>query len=255
MEEIKINDIANDLLIINKKTIEKLFELENCVDCVSLYIFLYKTSKWQKTNIIKANDTYICKCLKWGKNKVTNVKRILKQNGLIKIIQKRKDGKVEGWYIELHYLVNTNVETEIQVQESNNLSEQELETATSCSQDTNAYITKYKCLYNKYKMLIEENNKIKILLKEESNKKFIPPTLDEIIKYCNSRGNNVIAKKFYDYYNENHWKDSNGKSIKNWKLKVISWETNESNKNKKEINNYDRIERVRKLIESDGRKL
>ena len=106
MENAKLNDIADDLLIINKHTIDKLYSLDNCADCIALYIFYYKTSKWQKTNVIKANDNYIKKCLKWGSTKIRTTKKTLKENGLINIIQRRKDGKIEGWYIEINYIVH-----------------------------------------------------------------------------------------------------------------------------------------------------
>ena len=36
MNEIKLNDIADDLLIINKTTIDKLFALENSAEGVAL---------------------------------------------------------------------------------------------------------------------------------------------------------------------------------------------------------------------------
>ena len=160
MEEYRINDIANDLLILNKKTIEKLFELDNCVDCVALYMFLYKTAKWQKTNIIKANDLYIAKCLKWGKNKVTNVKKILKENGLINIVQRRKNGKIDGWYIEVSYLVDKKVDSETinnEIDNYHNLSKQEVVETRTCSQNTNAYKYTNKCL-NTNKL--NTNNKI-----------------------------------------------------------------------------------------------
>ena len=55
MQEIKLNDIADGLLILNKITIDKLFQLENSADCIALYVFYYKTAKWQKTNQPKAN--------------------------------------------------------------------------------------------------------------------------------------------------------------------------------------------------------
>ena len=48
--QLKLNDIADELLIVNKITIDKLFNLENCTDCIALYLFYYKTAKWQKTN-------------------------------------------------------------------------------------------------------------------------------------------------------------------------------------------------------------
>ena len=76
-DDINLNDIADELLIVDKRTIEHLFELENCADCVALYMFFYKTAKWQGTRSIKANDTYIRKCLGWGARKVTATKKIL----------------------------------------------------------------------------------------------------------------------------------------------------------------------------------
>lgn len=62
--------------------------------------------------------------------------------------------------------------------------------------------------------------------KRDSNKKkpFVPPTLEEIEKYCQERKNNVDPKKFYDYFSASDWVDSNGKEVKNWKQKIITWE-------------------------------
>lgn len=78
------------------------------------------------------------------------------------------------------------------------------------------------------------------------------PTLEDIIEYCKSRKNNVDAKRFYDYYTTNDWKDSKGKKVKNWKLKVITWESHNDNKipdftvKKREDEND--IESIRKKI-------
>ena len=55
-------------------------------------------------------------------------------------------------------------------------------------------------------------------------KKFVPPTLDEITAYVKARNSSVDPKKFYDYYSEADWKDSEGKSVKSWKQKLITWE-------------------------------
>ncbi|MBR2554945.1 MAG: hypothetical protein IKE94_08820 [Aeriscardovia sp.] len=60
--------------------------------------------------------------------------------------------------------------------------------------------------------------------KNNSNKRFTPPTLEEVTAYCRERNNNVDPKRFYDYYTESSWKDSSGKAVKNWKQKVITWE-------------------------------
>lgn len=58
-------------------------------------------------------------------------------------------------------------------------------------------------------------------------KSFTPPTLDEVTAYCKERGNNVDPKKFFDYFTAAEWVDSRGNPVKNWKQKVITWETNE----------------------------
>lgn len=55
-------------------------------------------------------------------------------------------------------------------------------------------------------------------------KRFVPPTLDEVKVYCQERGNNVDAKAFFDYYDTGNWKDAKGKPVRNWKQKVITWE-------------------------------
>lgn len=64
-----------------------------------------------------------------------------------------------------------------------------------------------------------------------SSKKFIPPTLEEVQQFIDKRQSPIDAKYFIDYYSENDWKDNNNKPIKNWKLKLITWEMREK-KNK-----------------------
>lgn len=159
--EIKLNDISNDLLIINKHTIDTLFHLENAADCVALYVFYYKTAKWQKTNTIKANDAYVKKSLNWGIDRIKRTKQILKEHGLIDIVQRRKDGKIAGWYIEVSYLVAQRAADEISIKvvdESNNTQNQQVENATSGSQDINALKLQIKCLKKENDVL---KNKIK----------------------------------------------------------------------------------------------
>ena len=55
-------------------------------------------------------------------------------------------------------------------------------------------------------------------------KDFTPPTIEEVIEYCAKRGNNVDPYKFWDFYDAGEWMDSNGKPVKSWKQKVITWE-------------------------------
>lgn len=160
MNDIELNDIADDLLILNKITVDRLFQLENCADCIALYVFYYKTAKWQKTNTVKANDQYVKKSLKWGISKIQKTKQTLKEHGLIDIVQRRKDGKIEGWFIKVSYLVNERKadEIKINVQESNNTQKQQVENCTSGNEETNALKEKIKCLEKELEML-KDNKK------------------------------------------------------------------------------------------------
>ena len=130
--EITLRDIADDLLILNKYTIGTLFKLDNYADCIALYVLYYKTAKWQKTNTIKANDLYVKKVLKWGIDRIKRTKQTLKEHGLINIVQRRKDGKIAGWYIEVSYLVTQRKEEDIRIKvvESNNTQNQHVENST-----------------------------------------------------------------------------------------------------------------------------
>lgn len=61
--------------------------------------------------------------------------------------------------------------------------------------------------------------------KEKNNNRFVPPTVDEIERFCKERNNGVDAKRVFDYYNSANWKDGRGNQVKNWKQKIIAvWE-------------------------------
>ena len=160
--ELKLNDIADDLVILNRATIETLYRLDNCVDCLALYLFYYKTAKWQKTNTIKANDAYVQKSLKWGTKKIRATKETLKENGLINLVQRRDKGKIVGWFVEISYIVTKrNIEdVKVRIEDINdtkcsniNISNQnapksQVAQVTSGSQETNALKINNKCLNN-----------------------------------------------------------------------------------------------------------
>ena len=160
-QEKMLNDLAEDLLVINKYTIDALFHLENAADCVALYVFYYKTAKWQKTNMIKANDSYIKKSLNWGVDRIKRTKQTLKEHGLIDIVQRRRDGKIAGWYVQVSYIVAQRTAEDISIKvldDSNNTQKQQVEPATSGDDDINALKLQIKCLKKENDML---KNKIK----------------------------------------------------------------------------------------------
>ena len=61
--------------------------------------------------------------------------------------------------------------------------------------------------------------------KSEKVKRFTPPTLDEVIAYCNERNNNIDANHFIDYYTSNGWLVGKNK-MKDWKAAIRTWERN-----------------------------
>lgn len=159
MQEIKLNDISDSLLILHKATIDKLFQLENSADCIALYVFYYKTAKWQKSNVIKASDEYVKKCLKWGNDKIRKTKQTLKENGLINIVQARTDNKISGWYIEVCYLVSqkSTQNIDIKILDSKNSQNQQVAKPTSSNEETSALKEYIKCLKKEIEMLKNNN--------------------------------------------------------------------------------------------------
>lgn len=60
-------------------------------------------------------------------------------------------------------------------------------------------------------------------IKGKEEKKFVPPSLDDVKKYVEGKKLKVNAQQFYDYFTEGKWVDSNGKAVKNWKQKILTW--------------------------------
>ena len=80
--------------------------------------------------------------------------------------------------------------------------------------------------HGKSERITNTNNKqILNITKTKGNKRvFVPPTLEEIQDYCQSRNSDVDPQKFFEYYEAGGWKDAKGNSVKNWKQKLITWE-------------------------------
>lgn len=122
--EEKFNDngfIENNFIILTKPTLDIFLKEDNPADLIALYTFYYYTAKWQKTNQAYCTDGYTQKGLKWGYDKFLKAKKKLLDFGLIEQIVNRKDnGKIEGFYIKLNYIfkkdtLNENLSTQKQV--------------------------------------------------------------------------------------------------------------------------------------------
>lgn len=69
---------------------------------------------------------------------------------------------------------------------------------------------------------IDKDNK-KESVKRKTASRFSPPTLEEVISYCNERNNGVDPQRFVDYYTANGWKVGRN-AMKDWKAAVRTWE-------------------------------
>lgn len=70
-------------------------------------------------------------------------------------------------------------------------------------------------------------------------KKAFPPTVEEVINFCQSKGfDEALARKVHDYYDVADWKDSHGKPVLSWKQKLIAvWFKDENRpKNNSNVN-------------------
>lgn len=208
MEEIELKDIADELIIIPKATLDKLFSLDNGIDCVGLYMFYYKTAKWQKTNQIKATDNFVKKGTGLGTIRLANAKKALKENGLIEIIQRRSNDKVEGWYVKVNYIISENKtpKTLIQGMLSKNSVFKNLENQQ---------------LRNQKQMLKEDNIKC---LKNNNNKMLYK----DFVSMTENEYNTLVEKYGIDFVQRcievlDNYKGANGKKYKSDYRAILSW--------------------------------
>ena len=63
---------------------------------------------------------------------------------------------------------------------------------------------------------------------KKPKKKFVPPSYEEVKAYIDEKRLNVDAQKFYDYYEAGDWHDGNGKAVKSWKQKCLTWDKHDT---------------------------
>ena len=91
----------------------------------------------------------------------------------------------------------------------------------------------------------------KILNNKKINNKYKAPTLEEIQKYIKEKNMNVDAETFYNYFTTSNWIDSKGNKVKNWKQKLITW----NSYGKKKENNPSWFKKDYKKQELDNNEL
>ena len=70
-----------------------------------------------------------------------------------------------------------------------------------------------------------------VRFEEKKQKRFVPPTVDEVRAYCSERKNGINPEAFVDYYQARGWELKKGQKVKDWKACVRTWERNSRNSN------------------------
>ena len=119
----------DEVVIVSKATLDKLFQASKnegvkASSLVGLYTLYNYTCKWQKTNQVWANDTYVAKKLGISSGTARKYKRILQDLGLIEAKSRVKDekGRWTKPYVKVkHVFKRKTVEqlTENQIAEDN----------------------------------------------------------------------------------------------------------------------------------------
>lgn len=63
--------------------------------------------------------------------------------------------------------------------------------------------------------------------KKVSKEKFIPPSVDEVTAFCQSKNYQIDPEYFVAYYAKAGWKLSSGQAMKDWQAAVVTWVKNQ----------------------------
>ena len=76
---------------------------------------------------------------------------------------------------------------------------------------------------------IKENKREENIERETPSKegvkreRFVPPTLEEVQDYCEEKHLAVDPIVFFQYFTEGNWTDAKGQRVRNWKQKILTW--------------------------------
>lgn len=125
-----------------------------------------------------------------------------------------------------------------------------IESNTLDSTPDNNSSTKNQQKINKESTTTKEEKEIQEGEKDKKKPKgFIAPTLQEVQDYCKSRNSSVSANKFFDYYSAGNWKDAKGNPVKNWKQKLLTWESKDTTTKPVEIDSF--CQSLNKILKQD----
>ena len=178
-------------------------EERQCLDFI-----LRKTYGYHKKEDAISNSQFVVAThLKKG-----NVCRAIKSLVLKNIVIKKDNGIIPTYRFNKHYKTWKRLSKKITV----------IKLATDVIKNDNKVLSKAM-----------DTKERKETIQKKEKKKFMPPSVEEVIKYFLSKGYSVeSAKKAHEYYSAADWHDRNGDKVRSWKQKMIGVWFREENKNK-----------------------
>ena len=132
---------------------------------------------------------------------------------------------IKHWKIH-NYIRNDRYKPTVYQEEKELLREKQNKAYTLGIPDDNQAVYQMETQVRLGKVSIDKNN-----IKENIKRK--EPTLEEIQEYVKEKNLNVDAKQFYDYFSTGNWIDSKGNKVKNWKQKLLTWNSYKQPKQEK----------------------
>lgn len=140
----------------------------------------------------------------WSKSKVRNFLDVLQSDGMI---VKKSDKKKTTIIVENYSFYQDSQTTERPLEDHGQTTERpQKDTNNNDNNDNN------------------ENNTI-----STNGVRFKPPTVEEVMAYCQERKNSISPEAFVDYYTSKGWMIGKNK-MKDWKAAVRNWESREKKK-------------------------
>lgn len=105
-----IFDNSEEPVVLSKPLFDLLLGQKNYPDLIALYSFYYYTAKWQRTNVPKATNGYVAKAIGWSEDKVSRIKGVLIDLGLIENTKHKEEttNRILGHYIKVKFLWTRN---------------------------------------------------------------------------------------------------------------------------------------------------
>jgi len=104
LEIVTISD-QSEPISVTPYLIDRLLTTGDYANLIALYLFYYRTARYQKTNQPWATISFVATGLGWGTEKVAQKKQALVRLGLIEEIQeKRDDGTFGKMFIKVNYI-------------------------------------------------------------------------------------------------------------------------------------------------------